>query len=219
MNYVMAAPRGRAAEYREMLKKIELSERDVLYVIGDVVDYGEDGIDLLTEMSMSANVYPVAGAHDYRALRMLTGFDKMLREGAMPTADFSAEMQAWAADGGAVTLAGFRTLDDEMREGVLDYLAEFALYEEVTAAGREYLLVSGGIAGFAPDKELDDYAPADFFTPAPAGAAYFEDRTVILGGAPAPAGRIAREGGVIRLDCGDKLACICLETGEEYYIE
>lgn len=222
MTYVTAGIYGQWDRYQRMLQAIDLKESDVLYVIGDVADYGEQGMEVLTDMSMRPNVYPVAGEHDFLALRMLNGFDKMLKEGSMPAPEFAAEMTAWAADGGKPTLDGFRALDADMREGVLDYLSEFMLFEEVEVKDKDYVLVYAGIADFDPDTELDDYQPEDFFVPAEAGERFFEDRTLIVGGAATESGRIEREEGIIRLNCGakdgGKLACLCLETGEEFYV-
>ena len=221
MTYVMANLHGELSAYREMIKKIKLSKKDILYLLGDVVDYGEDSAALLTDLSMCENVYPIAGEHDYVALRMLSGFDRMLKSGAAPDADFAAEMVAWTRDGGNVTLEGFRALDAEMREGMIDYLSEFSLFEEVEAGGKQYLLVHAGVCGFEEGKDLDDYAPEDFFT-APECENYSGYDAVIVGHAPTASGKIEREGNVIRMDCGagrgGRLACLCLETGEEFYV-
>jgi len=130
-------------------------------------------------------------------------------------------MAAWAQDGGAATLEGFRALDEDMREGLLDYLSEFSLFEEVEADGREFVLVHAGINGFDAARPLDDYEPEDFFT-VPREEIYYSDRTVVVGHQPTASGKIERSKGLIRLDCGVKdggaLACLCLETCEEYYI-
>lgn len=222
MTYVTAGICGDFDRYQRLLQTIDLKEEDVLYVIGDMADYGEQGMEVLTDMSMRVNVYPVAGKHDFLALRMLNGFDKMLKEGTSPTPEFASEMMAWAADGGKPTLDGFRALDDDMREGILDYLSELVLFEEAEVKGKEYVLVYAGIGDFDPDTELDDYEPEDFFAPAEAGARFFEDRTLIVGGAPTESGKIEREDGLIRLNCGakdgGKLACLCLENGKEFYV-
>ena len=221
MTYVTAGIYGQWDRYQRMLQAIDLKESDVLYVIGDVADYGEQGMEVLTDMSMRPNVYPVAGEHDFLALRMLNGFDKMLKEGSMPDPEFAAEMTAWANDGGKPTLDGFRALDDDMREGVLDYLSEFVLFEEVETKGKSFVLVHAGIADFDPDTALDDYEPEDFFTPAPAGSAFFPDRTLVVGHTPTDSGKIEYEEGIIRIDCGvlqgGSLAALCLENGEEFY--
>lgn len=221
MTYVMAGICGNWDKYNALLQAISLKNEDILYVIGDVADYGEQSMEVLTDMSMRANVYPIAGKRDLLALRMLNGFDKMLKSGSMPDPEFAAEMTAWAGEGGKPVLDGFRALDEEMREGILDYLSEFALFEEVEAKDKRFVLVYAGIGDFDPEIPLEDYEPEDFFTPAEVTDRFFADRILIVGGAPTENGRIERTEDVIRLNCGAReggsLAAICLETGEEFY--
>ena len=166
---------------------------------------------------MRANVYAVAGERDYLAARMLYGFDKMLKGGTTPDAGYVSEMTAWVSEGGQPTLDGFRTLDTDAREGVLDYLTEMTLYEEVTIKGKTYILMSRGIANYNADTDLEDYEPEDFFSE-DAEAPEIEDAIVIVGGEPTASGKIERDGNVIRINCGEKLACLCLENGKEYYV-
>lgn len=221
MIYVMSDLHGRMDDYLALLDKIGFAEDDVLYVLGDTVDMGERAMELLVDMSMRANVYPVAGEHDLLALRMLTGFSEMLKKGGTPDPAFAAEMTEWVKNGGAPTLEGFRALDTDMREGVLDYLSEFALYEEVEAGGRSFVLAHGGIADFDPQTPLGEYEPAQFFAPTPVGARLFPDRTLVVGHEPTKSGRIEREDGVIRVHCGCEagdVCCLCLDNGEEFYV-
>ena len=94
--------------------------------------------------------------------------------------------------------------------------------EEVEAGGKEYLLVHAGIADYDPDSDLEDYLPEDFFSePLDASYALVEGKTVIVGHVPTGSGKIERGVGSIFMDCGvcegGKLACLCLETGEEFY--
>ena len=84
MTYVTAGIYGDWNRYNKLLQTINLKDTDILYVIGDVADHGEQGMEVLTDMSMRANIYPVAGEHDFLALRMLAGFDKMLKDGSSP---------------------------------------------------------------------------------------------------------------------------------------
>lgn len=221
MTYVTANPEGNLEKFRALIEKLHLADSDVLYVLGDSADYGEETVELLTDMSMRANVYPVAGDHDFLALRMLSGFEKILKSGAAPDPGFAADMTAWAADGGKATLDGYRALDPEMREGILDYLSEFSLFEEVTVGGKDYVLVHAGIGGFDAARSPDEYEPEDFFVPAKKGERFFTDKILVVGGDPT-GGEIEREEGVIRVNCGVRengvLGCLCLETGEEFYV-
>ena len=138
-------------------------------------------------------------------------------------------MSAWVKNGGATTLEGFRNLDADMKEGVLDYLAEMALYEEVTVKGETYLLVHAGIRNFSPDMDLDECTPEDFLSEAlDTEKEYFEDKQIIVGHVAvkdipdADPDMIYYGNGSIAIDCGaafgGKLACLCLDNGKEYYI-
>ena len=223
MTYVVSNLHGCYQKYKELLKAIKFKDTDIMYVLGDIVDYGDEPMELIADLSMRYNVYPVVGEHDYTAIRMLGNFDRMLKDGGEPDPDYIAEMTEWATHGGKVTLDGFRALDDEMKEGVIDYLSDLALYEEVTAGGKTYLLVHAGIADFDPDADLDDYLPEDFIsTPAELDGHYFDDKTLVVGHVPTASGKIERGEGVIAIDCGayfgGQLGCLCLETGEEFYV-
>lgn len=223
MTYVISDIHGNYQKFRTMLAKISFKEDDVLYILGDSVDYGDESMELIADLSVRSNVYPVAGEHDYRAARMLHGFDKMLKSGATPEACYISEMTEWVQNGGQPTLDGFRALDEEQREGVLDYLSEMTLFEEVEAGGKEYLLVHAGIANYDPDTDLADYQPEDFFFEASdTSYAPIEGKTLIVGHAPTKSNRIERDAGIVFIDCGvcegGKLACLCLETDEEFYV-
>ena len=223
MTYVVSNLHGCYQKYKELLAKINFKDSDILYVLGDIVDHGDEPMELIADMSMRYNVYAIVGEHDYTAVRLLQKFDDILKSGSAPDPDYIAEMTEWIEHGGKVTLDGFRALDDEMKEGVIDYLSDLTLYEEVTVKGKTYVLVHAGIADFDPDTDLDDYQPEDFIsTPADINTIYYADKTLVVGHIPTPAHRIVRGEGVIAIDCGayfdGKLACLCLETGEEFYV-
>ena len=156
MTYLVSDLHGCYDKFQKLLKEINFSDNDVMYVLGDIVDYGEEPMELLCDISMRYNVISLVGDHDLKALRMLTELDKMLK-GASPDPEVIGEMTAWIADGGQPTLEGFKRLDDDMKEGVLDYLSDLSLYEEVSVKGQKYLLVHAGIADFDPDTDLEDY--------------------------------------------------------------
>ena len=224
MTYVVADLHGNQTKFRQLLQEISFRETDVLYVIGDIVDYGDESMELIVDLSVRYNVYPILGDHDLRAARMLSGFEKMLKTGTdKPDSSYVTEMMAWMQDGGQKTLEGYRSLDAEMREGVLEYLEDMALYEEVTLKGRHYLLVHAGIAGFGPGVSLEDLGPEAFVTePLDMTRAYLPDTTVIVGHVPTADGKIAYGNGSICIDCGTaesgRIGCLRLDDGCEFYI-
>ncbi len=223
MTYVVSDIHGEYEKFLSLLSLIDLKDDDILYIAGDLVDYGAGGMELVGDLSVRLNVYPIAGDHDYIAARMLHGFDKMLRAGSAPDPDYIAEMTAWVKDGGQPTLDAFRGLDRDEREGVLDYLGELPLFEEFTVGGTDYLMVHAGIAGYKNGTDPDDYQPEDFFSEVPdAEYPLVEGKTLIVGHVRTKSGKIERGEGSIFLDCGvaegGRLGCLCLETGKEFYV-
>ena len=217
MNYVISDICGNYQKFKELMDNVLIGDSDTLYILGNTVDFGDEPMELLEDISMRSNVYAVAGARDYLAARMLHGFDKMLKGGGTPDANYISEMTEWVAGGGQTTLDGFRALDADAREGVLDYLAEMTLYEEANVKGKTYILMSRGIANYDADRDLEDYEPEDFFAD-DATAPQMEDAIVVVGGDVTKSGKIEREGNVIRINCGEKLACLCLDNGKEFYV-
>ena len=115
MTYVVSNLHGHFEEYKTLLQTIRFNaDRDVLYVLGDTVDYGPDPMGLIEDMSYRLNVYPIAGEHDFTAVKMLAGYEKMqaaMAKGQAPDKEFVSELTAWVQDGGEPTLSGYRALD------------------------------------------------------------------------------------------------------------
>ncbi len=228
MIYAVSDLHGSYDKFKRLLKEIKFNDNDVMYVVGDIVDYGEESMDLLCDLSMRYNVIPIVGDHDYRALKLLRELDKMLK-GSSPDPEIIGEMTAWIQDGGQKTMEGFKELDEDMKEGVLEYLEDMSLYEEVEVKGKKYLLVHAGIADYEPDSDLEDYMPEDFIH-----ASLDLDRplidgvTLVVGHTPtysidgAQRGKIYHADGAMVIDCGaafdESLGCVCLDNGKEYYI-
>ena len=64
MIYVMSDLHGCFDKYLLMLEKIKLSEKDTLYILGDVVDRGADGVRILLDIAKRKNVVMLRGNHD-----------------------------------------------------------------------------------------------------------------------------------------------------------
>lgn len=68
MIYCISDIHGMYDLYIELLKKINLQDNDVLFVLGDVVDRGPEPMKILLDMMERDNVIPFLGNHDYMAL-------------------------------------------------------------------------------------------------------------------------------------------------------
>ena len=229
MTYVVSDLHGSNKKFQKLLEEIRFTDKDIMYVLGDIVDYGEDSIELLCDLSMRFNVIPIVGDHDYRAVRLLRALNDMLTDGVRPDQETIGEMAAWMEDGGAKVMEDFKALDTDMREGVLEYLEDMLLYEELEVGKEKYILVHAGIADYDPNLPLENYMPEDFINePIDVNYELIDGVTIIAGHVPtymidgADKGQIYYGEGSIIIDCGaafgEPLACLCLENGKEYYI-
>ncbi len=233
MTYVISDIHGDFDRYEKMLDLINFDEeRDVLFVLGNVIDGGEDSFKLLLDMSSRPNVYPIMGEHEYIALPLLEKLSGDIGEKAI--ASFDAEtMQSfmkWGKMGGQETVLKFRELDKEDREWVVEYLEEFMPYEEIEVGGRTFVLVHAGLDNFSKSRELDDYDIEELIHTVPDWSKiYFEDKTLVVGHTPtveinpSSKGRIWNLNGTVALNCGSSfglpLGCLRLDDMEEFYVD
>ena len=79
MTFVVSNLYGRLDKFEQLIKKINLKDSDILYVLGNIVDYGEKSIELVNDLSTRYNVYSVLGEHDYKAYLLLSEFYRILK--------------------------------------------------------------------------------------------------------------------------------------------
>ena len=64
MKYCMSDIHGESERYFQMLKEIQFSSDDQLYIIGDVIDRGPGGIEILKDIMPRENVVLLLGNHE-----------------------------------------------------------------------------------------------------------------------------------------------------------
>lgn len=245
MHYCIADIHGDFEKYQAVLRKIRFCDKDVLYVLGDVIDRGSNGLKVLFDMMMRPNVYPILGNHEYMAAQCMQWLMNEVTEESISSMneDMMQSMTEWLNIGGQATLTAFRELDSEHQEMIVEYLSDFELYEEVEVNDQSFVLVHAGIRNFEPDKELDEYdlyelifEKPDYFS------TYFPNRFLVTGhtptrfiyeealalqnaakdGEPSPYDKVYKEHNHIAIDCGcgfgGHLCALCLETMEEIYV-
>ena len=235
MQYAVSDIHGCYDKYIQLLRRIDLKASDTLYVLGDVIDRGPDGLKILRDISMRPNIVPFLGNHEYAALTCLPWLlEELNEENTEPDALLwrLKSIQGWMADGGDTTVNEFRRLSPSARQDVLDILGDLTVYEETEAGGREFVLVHAGMGGFSPERALDDYQLDELILSRPdPGQTWFRDKYLVFGHTPTPYytgisdcrdARIFRKDKLIAIDCGcsagGPLGCICLDTLEEIYV-
>lgn len=234
MIYCISDIHGDYIRYTTMLKMIDFSEDDVLYVLGDILDRGNEGMKILLDMMLRPNVYPILGNHEYMAMQTLKWLSDDITEESLATlsSDKIEGINEWLNVGGMTTIDEFRKLSDDEKEMVLEYLEEFSLYEEVTVEGKDFVLVHAGIDNFSPDKDMEDYELYELiFNKPDYSQKYFEDKYLVTGHTPTrfihdeisghSNNTVFIKNNHIAIDCGcgydGLLGAICLDTFEDFY--
>lgn len=225
-HYLMSDLHGEADRFHAMLKKIGFSEEDILIILGDVVDRGPDGIDLLLEIMGVPNVIMLLGNHEYMMLQYLS-----------PTAT-GTEIRRWNRNGNAPTLAAYLKQKAKVQQRIISYLRGLPTHIELEVNGKRFYLVHGFPGENIHDEvwfrpEIDTVNPKpgyqviightkvlSMIKPEEARIRYaieLEDKGEHL--------RILHAPGFINIDCGcgydmpiKALACLRLEDMQEFYI-
>lgn len=223
MVYAMSDLHGCYDLYIKMLEEINFSAEDTLYVLGDIVDRGEDGIKILQDMMKRGNVIPILGNHDYTALRM---FKKIYNREEFDYLDLGYKM--WMMIGGEPTNNAFLKLSEQEQLEIINYINDFLIFIEINIDGDTFFLSHS-----VPTKEQilneDELECEDFIAGAPEyDKKYFEDKYIVTGHTPTifigPKydGKIYIKNNHIAIDCGAVfgriLGCICLNNFKEYYV-
>src|SRR5699024_4357490 len=113
MIYCMADLHGERDFFLRMLEQIRFSDTDHLYILGDVIDRGTGGIDLLEQIMEAPNMTMLLGNHEQMCLSTLG-----------PHNEFGAR-DLWRQNGGGTT---YRELlyhcTHQERNRILRFLSE-----------------------------------------------------------------------------------------------
>lgn len=234
MIYCISDLHGDYIRYTTILKMIDFSDDDTLYILGDILDRGNEGMKILLDMMLRPNVYPILGNHEYMAMQTLKWLsDDITEESLANLSDDKIEgINEWLNVGGMTTIDEFRKLSEDKKEMVLEYLEEFSLYEEVTVEGKNFVLVHAGIDNFSPEKDMEEYELYELiFNKPDYSKVYFKDKYLVTGHTPTrfihdeidghSRNTVFLGNNHIAIDCGcgydGLLGAICLDTFEDFY--
>ena len=227
MNYVTSDIHGCYDQYLRLIQRLDLKEDDRLYILGDLVDRGDGGIEIIKDVMNRKNVVCLRGNHDHYALVFLKRF--ALQDHGAEDDRLKEAFGLWLEDGGAETFSAFSKLDDNEKRSVLSFLSSLPFNEMIRVNGQQFLL-SHTVCEKAKLLDIEKCDRRDFLIGEPEyDKYYFEDMTIVTGHTPTGlidpdyTGRIWKGNRHIAVDCGavfgNPLGCICLDTMEEIYIE
>lgn len=221
-------------DFQKLLDQAGFTDNDFLFILGDVIDRGNWGAELLLWMTQQPNIQLILGNHESLMLACSFLFDEVTEKSldALTIREISL-VQDWIANGGSPTLKGFRSLlrkDPESVYGILDYLREAPLYEEVKIKDQTFILVHAGLDNFSTDRPLEDYSPEELLLNRPTlKTRYYSNSKVIFGHTPSLLfgeeyrGRAIHTDSWICIDIGASLGyapmLLRLDDMKEYYLQ
>lgn len=127
--YVCSDIHGMYDMYIQMLKKIGFKEEDTLYILGDVIDRGNRGIDLLLDIMSRENVVLLLGNHE------LMFYEAVINGFSNDTASL------WFKNGGRSTVRQFMSLPSSDQRIIVDFISHLPIIvPNLTVGNKVYYL-------------------------------------------------------------------------------
>lgn len=216
-------------KFKDFLDKVGFCDEDFLYILGDVIDRGPDGVKILKWLMLQPNIELLLGNHETMLLACDFLFDEITEDSISKlTGTKLNTYRTWVSNSGQVTLDALSGVRNKEIQYILEYLRERPLYETLTVNNRDFVLVHSGLGGFRKDKKLSEYTPTDLLWTRPSlNTKYFDDVTVVLGHTPTVCygneylGKIVKTNFFINVDVGVGIGqepCLLrLDDMEEFY--
>lgn len=200
-------------EFRRFLQRSGFTEKDYLFILGDVIDRGEYGAELLLWLTEQPNMQLILGNHEALLLACSFLFEEVTAESLDRLTLVQMHLvENWINNGGGPTIDGLRKImkrNPELIEGILEYLQDAPLYETLEVNGKKFVLVHAGLKHFSVSRPLWDYQPEEMLLVRPdLETRYYSDATVIFGHTPTELYGEEFKGCSIHTD-----TWICIDTG------
>ena len=166
------------------LEEIELNPQDHLYILGDCIDRGPDGLEIIRWIMSQSNVTLSLGNHEAMLLdnQFLFGGDSI-----PAVLDLKGEQRnsycVWTSNGGYATIDIMQRFSNSQIKHIFRFLAKTPLYKEIEVNGKKFILTHSGLGSFAPDKPLSEYSRFDLVWSRPSlNTRYYEDGKIVVFG-------------------------------------
>jgi len=233
--YVISDIHGQRSFFESILSQINLQSDDKLYVLGDVIDRGAHGLEILRYIMEMPNAKMILGNHEYMMLNALgEPYDGVHR-------NIVKSCKLWYRNGGGITHLKWFCLNKCEKNNIINYLKSLPLNIDIDVCGKQYRLVHAADTEFYPDyadehSSLTEYAVWEreaLVQMAETDKNYVFGHTSTFLFAPSAKPEIWHDKNLIGIDCGcafadgyydpafglvkGKLGCIRLDDMKKYY--
>ena len=138
MIYACSDIHGNLDRYNKVIQKI--TSDDELYILGDVIDRGEYGLEILKDILSRDNVHFIMGNHEYMMLNVLL----LLLSDSLSVEDFknSEDFRTWVdpRNGGGVTYVKLSSLEPNVISDILNLFINSPIFVRINVNGRKFHL-------------------------------------------------------------------------------
>ena len=132
-------------EFDEMLKQIEFSEYDTVYILGDIGDRGKESIPLLQEIMSHPNIHVIMGNHDAWLAKYCQELIEIKKD--CNTVDMTDDFLCWLHyNGGYTTADQFMDLPFPDCYDIKVYLENIPYYKIIKVHGKKFVLIHAGLS-------------------------------------------------------------------------
>ena len=224
MIYIVSDIHGYLGKLKSLLEKINFSEEDTLYILGDIIDRGPEIIDLIRFVMETKNIKMILGNHEDMMLRYYDSYS-------------SYDRRLWYSNGGDVTDSEFKLLSEEEQKEILNFFKSLPLEYNLEINNKKYNLVHGS---YVSSKMRSSYTDSEYKQQVIWGRIRKwdigpDDCVVVFGHTctrkykdSTPKYTIWKQDNLIGIDCGMagyafwpnqcQLGCLCLNNLTEIYI-
>ncbi len=176
--------------FKDALCRAGFSKNDHCFILGDVIDRGEEGAKILEWLLYQDNISFILGNHEAMMLSCKRLFCEITEESISELeGDIDSSlpelMSVWLNNGGSETVRGLSSLGKDTVLAIVEYLEDAPLYETVRVGGKKYILTHSGLGNFSPERRIEDYSANDLLwnRPSPFDR-YYDDAITVFGHTP-----------------------------------
>lgn len=138
MIYACSDIHGNLDRYNKVIQKI--TSDDELYILGDAIDRGEYGLEILKDILSRDNVHFIMGNHEYMMLNVLL----LLLSDSLSVEDFknSEDFKTWVdpRNGGGVTYNNLSSIEPNVVSDILNLFINSPIFVRINVNGRKFHL-------------------------------------------------------------------------------
>lgn len=214
MTYVISDIHGKFNKFMQIIELINFSDDDEMFILGDVIDRGNDSIELLMYIMSKNNIHMILGNH----------------EEMMNYSIRNNDMEMWFQNGGKKTYQKLNnSVSKKVKCEIISFVSKLKLHDSVVVNDKTYILVHAGIEtdsdGFPIKTQLKDFilwSREEFYEETNVNNRII----VIFGHTPTinlhNSNDIWYGNNMIGIDCGvcfnGKLGCLRLDDMKEFYV-